>query len=154
MLLQLSQFSPFAPSYPASPGPSGNPHTTVHAHGFCIYVLWLLFSLLYIPWLFCDYQLVLLSPFIFFSHTPNAPPIWQPSKHSLYLQFCFCSACLFIPFFRLNYWQICIYCHFIVNIFDLLLKEDPRILRIILVWWWWTPLAFSCLGNTLSVLWF
>ena len=43
MLLQLSQFSPFCPLLPATR--SLNPHTVVHVHGSCIYVLWLLCSL-------------------------------------------------------------------------------------------------------------
>ena len=43
MLLQLSQYFPLSPS-PPSPPPTSivNPHTVVHIHGSCIYVLWLI----------------------------------------------------------------------------------------------------------------
>lgn len=37
---------------------------------------------------------MLLTPF--FTHLPNAPPIWQPSKRSLHLGICFFSACSLI----------------------------------------------------------
>ena len=37
-------FFPFVPLYPT---PSDNPHTIVHVHGSCIFVLWLLYSLCY-----------------------------------------------------------------------------------------------------------
>ena len=37
-------FFSFAPP-PNLPTPSGNPHTIVHVHGSCIYILWLLYSL-------------------------------------------------------------------------------------------------------------
>ena len=41
------------------------------------------------PWLFCNYQLVLLNPFIFFTHPFSRPPMWQPSVCSLDPWVCF-----------------------------------------------------------------
>ena len=104
--------------------------------------------------LFWNYQFVLLNPFPLFTHPPKAPPIWQPSKCSLYLWICFCSACLFILFFRFNCWEIHIYCHFI-QVFELsfLLEEDSNIsynTGLVEI----NSLAFSCLRSSLSVLWF
>ena len=46
------------------------------------------------PWLFCTYLFVLLNPLNFSPIHPHSPPIWQPSKHSLYPWFCFCYSCL------------------------------------------------------------
>ena len=68
------------------------------------------------PWLFCNYLFVLLNPL---TSSPIPLPIWQPSKCSLYPWFCLCS-CLLSLFLRFNCWQICIFCYFIVHIFDLL----------------------------------
>ena len=118
--------------------------------GLAIYILWLLYSLcwtLYPHDCSVTSNLYFLIPSPFFAHPPTSTPIRQPSKCSH--QFCFCFAFSFILFFRFNYW---FYCHFIVNIFNLLFKGNPLTFHIILVWWWWTPLAFSCLGSSLSVL--
>ena len=181
-----------------------------------------LFPTLYFtsPWLFCNYQLVLLNPITIFttssSNHQNVLCIYD--SVSILLEFSFClfiiyfrrfylfiyfqtegkggrkrvreasmcgclscaphrepgpkprhwtsdslvqgwhsihwaTAARAILFFRCNCWLICIYCHFIVYIFDhLLLKEDPLVFDIMPVWWWWTPLPFSCLGSSLSAL--
>ena len=63
---------------------------------------------------------------------PTPPPIWQPSKWSLYLWlFLFC---LFTLLYKFNCWQICACCHFIFSNFDfLLLLEDPLTFHIMLV---------------------
>ena len=50
------------------------------------------------PWLFCNYQFVLLNPLTFCIHSPNSPLIWQPSKCSLYLWVCLIFAGLLILF--------------------------------------------------------
>ena len=66
-------------------------------------------------WLFCNYQFVLFDPFSFFTHLPDPPPIRHPSKHSLYLWFCFCSACSFIVFqiqFLIDMYLLPFYCSY------------------------------------------
>ena len=62
-----------------------------------ITILLPIFLVLYFtsPWLFWDYQFVLLNPFALFTHPSNLPFIWQTSKCSLYLWACFCSTCSF-----------------------------------------------------------
>ena len=37
------------------------------------------------PWLFCNYQPVLLNPFTVFTEPPNPHTLWQPSVCSLFL---------------------------------------------------------------------
>ena len=63
-----------------------------------IRLLLTIFPMLYFtsPWLFFNNQWVFLDLFTFFTHPSNPSPIWQWSKHYLYLRFCFCSACLFL----------------------------------------------------------
>ena len=68
-------FTPFASLHPVCP--SGNLHTVVHDLGSCMYVLWAaVFPTLYFtsPWLFCDYQFVLLNPFTFSTLPANPFP--------------------------------------------------------------------------------
>ena len=81
------------------------------------------FPILYFisPCLFCNYPFVLVNPLTSLPIPPYAPPIWQPSKSSPYPWFCLCSSCLLSLFYRFNCWWICIYFHFIVHSFDLLL---------------------------------
>ena len=97
---------PVSPPLPSStqphyPTPSGNSYTMVHVHGSRIAVLCLHY------YLHCtlhhqDYSvtadLYFLFPSPFFPISPTSLPIWQSTKHSLYLWFCFCSPCLFIYF--------------------------------------------------------
>ena len=99
------RFSLFEPLHP---DPSTHSLTQSPHHCPCPWVLHIcslhaIFPILYFtsPWLFCNYHFVLLNPFTFFTHTPMPatppPPLtWQPSKRSLYLWFCFCSACLIL----------------------------------------------------------
>ena len=114
MLRQMSSFFPFCPplaSYPlpqAVPTPLSMP--TGHAYIFFGYSI--AYAVLTSPWLFCYYQSVLLNSFTFFlPHPSNTPPIWQPSKHSMYLWICFCSACLFCYIFNVYMFSPIIYFH-------------------------------------------
>ena len=157
MTLLLSQLFSFAPLYPTlPPTPSGNPQTIVHAHGSCMYVIWLLYFLcctLYPQdyFLTTDLYFLIPSPFHTFLWTPS---IRQSSKHSLYLWFYFCSACLFYSLESIfDRYELCLL-PFYCCIFGLLLKEDPLTHHIMLAWWWWTPLGFPYLGSSLSVIWF
>ena len=54
------------------------------------------------PWLFCNYQSVLLNIFTFFIQFPISPCLRQPLVCSLYLEACFFFACSFILFFRFH----------------------------------------------------
>ena len=47
MLLQWSQFFPLCACPSNNPHYSGNPHSIVHIHGPCVYILWLLHFLYY-----------------------------------------------------------------------------------------------------------
>ena len=58
------------------------------------------------PWLFRNYQFVLVNFFAFFTQPPNTPLLWQPSTYSLYLWVCFWSACSFVLFFRFHIWHL------------------------------------------------
>ena len=72
----------------------------------------------------------------------------------LFYVFILFSVCLFVGvFFGFSCWYICICCHFVVHVFDLL-KADPLASHLMLVWWWCTLLTFSYLGSSLSVFWF
>ena len=155
MLLVCPRFSPLTPLYAAPPNLQASPTPfVVHVYGSCVYILWLPYSLcftLYPHEYLVNYQSILLNTLTFFGHPHDPSPIWQPSKHSLYLWFCFCSACLFWLFLdSVSDRHVFIAIH----IFYLLFKEDPLRFHIILVGWWWTPLAFSCLGSSLYTLWF
>ena len=55
------------------------------------------------PWLLWNYLLVLLNPLTSSPIPLHLPPVWQPSKCSLYLWLCLCS-CLLSLFFRFNCW--------------------------------------------------
>ena len=98
MLLQLLQFFPLWLSLPSLPKLSQTIPTPVSMSMVMhICSLATLFPMLYFtsPWLFCNYQFALFNPFTFFT---QPPPIWQPSKCSLYLWFCFSFTCSFILF--------------------------------------------------------
>ena len=103
------------------------------------------------PWLFCNNQSVLLSPFTFHP-SPDPPPSWQLSECSLYLWVCFCSACLIILFFEIEllmaWYLLPFYCSYLY----LLLKKRSLIFHVTLVWWWCTPLTFTCLVSSLYAL--
>ena len=108
MLLHLSQFFSLHLPLP-SPAPCTLRQSPLRCP--CPWVMHIcssatLFLMLYFtsPWLFCNYQFVLLNSLTFFSQPLNPPPIWQPSKCSLYQWVCFCSACLFILLFRCYCW--------------------------------------------------
>ena len=59
----MSQFSLFAPLHPAFPTPSGNPYTIVHVHGSWEFLHYSIsYTVLYSPWLFCNYLFVSLNP--------------------------------------------------------------------------------------------
>ena len=69
-----------------------------------ITILLTIFPVLYVPspWLFCANQFVLFKPFIFFTQSPNPPPIWQLSVCSLYLWVHFCFVCFLYLWVCLN----------------------------------------------------
>ena len=147
MLLQLSQIFRLyllPPHLPSTPTPSAFPTLSSMSMSPHICSLVTLFPMTS-PWPFTTYQFVLFSsPHLF--HPSHLTTIKMFSVSMILFLFC-----LFILFFRFNCWQICIYCHFIVDIsYLLLLKEDPLTFHIIIVWSWWT-LTFSCLGSSLSV---
>ena len=151
-------FPPFAPFHHTSSTPSGNPPNHC-SHPWIMQVSSLAppFPILYFtsPWLFCNYLLVCLNPLTSWPIPPRPPPMWQPSKHSLYPWFSLCSSCLLRLFLRFNFWYISIYCYFIVYNFDLLfLIWLPLTFHIIMVWWWWTPLVFFLSGKLFIALWF
>ena len=102
-------FSPFATFHPASPLPQAIPTPLSMSMGptYMSFGYSLPCDLLYIP-ITILYQFVVLNHFTFLAYPPNSPPTWQPSKCSLYLWFCFCSAYLFISFFGFNCWYTCI----------------------------------------------
>ena len=73
-------------------------YITCHLTPYIVIIIILTtFPMLYFtsPWLLGNYQFALLNPFTFPTHSPNHHPIWQPTKYSLYLWVCFCSASLF-----------------------------------------------------------
>ena len=115
MLLQLSWFFPSLPPLPSTSAPSGNLHTIVPIHGSWYKPFG------YSSWLFCNYLLVLLNSLTSSPIPPLTPPIWWPSKRSLYPWFCLCCSCLLGLFLRFNCWQICIFAIllFIVLVFFL-----------------------------------
>ena len=86
-LLQLSQFPPtlFSPSIWQPPLLQAIPTPLLmsmgHAYKFIGYSI--SYTVLYIPWLFCKYLFVL-NPLISSPIPLLLPPIWQPSKRSLY----------------------------------------------------------------------
>ena len=43
------------------------------------------YAALYVTWLFCNCQFVLLNPFTILTQPPDLPPIWQPRVYSLYM---------------------------------------------------------------------
>ena len=87
MLLQLPWFSPLGPP-PLSTSQSvrQSPHHCSCPWVMCIGSLATPFPVLYFtsPWLFCNYLFVLLNPITSSFILPKPPPIWQPSKCSLY----------------------------------------------------------------------
>ena len=98
MLLQLSQFFPLCPPLPSTPHSlKQSPHHFSYQWVMQISSLATPFPALYFtsPWLFYNYLFVLLNPLTsspqhilphLFLHThPHTPPIWKPSKCSLYL---------------------------------------------------------------------
>ena len=104
MLLQLSQFLPLCPPLPSIPlSLRQSPH-----HCSCPWLMHrfsgysISYTVLCIPWLFCTYLFVLLNPLTSSPILCHTPPIWQPSKRSLYLCFCLCSSCLLSLLFRFN----------------------------------------------------
>ena len=112
------------PPLPRSPTPSGTPHFIVHVRGPCTYIIWLLCSLCCTlhPHNYCvttNLCFLILSPFL--PSPPNPPPSWQPSKLSMYLWLCFCSACLF---FRFNYWCVFIDILFVIFLIIVFLKRS------------------------------
>ena len=70
-----------------------------------ITIILTIFPMLYFtsPWLFCNYQFVLLSPCTF-SPSPLSPSLWQRSvcSPSLFLQVCFYFVCSFVFFFGVH----------------------------------------------------
>ena len=151
MLLQLSQFYAFVPQHPSSY--LRQSLHRFHVHGSCICVLWLLYSLC------CtlhphDYSATSVTTSLYFLIPLPCPPIPLTPSHLATIKMFSIPMILFLLCLLVYYTQllICICCHFIVCIFDLLLKEDPLTFYIMLVWWRCTPLAFSCLGSSLSVL--
>ena len=106
------------------------------------------------PWVFYNYQILLLNLFTFFTHPPNQSPIWQLSKFSLYVWISVCPTCLvMLCFFKIQLLIDMYLLPFYYSYFHffLLFKDDPLTFYAILVWWWWTPLAFSCLRNSLYI---
>ena len=55
-------FPPFSPIHQAPPTPAGNPHIIVHVQGCKFFDYAISYTVLYIPWFFCIYLFVLLSP--------------------------------------------------------------------------------------------
>ena len=103
-------FSPFASPHPAHHTPSGSLRQSPH-HCSCPWIMPICslatpFPIPYFtsPWLFCNYLFVLLNPLTSSPISPHSPPIWQPSKCSLYPWFCLCSSCLLSLFSRFNCW--------------------------------------------------
>ena len=119
-------------------------------------VIRILLTLFPVPYLYhhessvaTNLYFLILSPF------PPIPPTTLPSgnhQNVVCIWVCFCSHFLNI-FFKIEL-LICIYCHFIVQKFNIffLLLEDLLTFHITLTRWWWTLLAFSCLGSSLFVL--
>ena len=97
------------------------------------------FPILYFisPWLYCNYQFVLLTPLTSSPIPPHPPRIWQPLKLSLYPWFLVCfldsivDSIYLLPFYCSYFWS--------------LLKSLT--FHIIMVRWWWTPLVSSCLES-------
>ena len=104
MLLELSWFFPLCPPPPSTP-----PLLQAVPHSYsCPWVMRV--SSLAAPFptldstsprLFCNYLFVLLSPLTSSIIPTYPPPIWQPSKCSLYPCFCLRSSLLSL-FFRFN----------------------------------------------------
>ena len=84
MLLQLSQIFPLYPHHP--PLPHAIPTLLFRSMGHGISSWATPFPVLYFtsPWLFCNYQFVLLNPLTSSLISPSPAPIWQPSEHSAY----------------------------------------------------------------------
>ena len=81
--LQLSQFSLFAPLHPAPPTPSGHPPPLFMSmsQAYKFFGFSISYAVLYIP---VAILFVLFNPLISSPIPLHLPPIWQPSKHSLY----------------------------------------------------------------------
>ena len=79
-----------------------SPHHCSCPWVMCISSLASPFPILYFipPWLFCNYLFVLLNPLASTPIPSHSPPIWHPSKCSLYPWFCLCFSCLLSLFFR------------------------------------------------------
>ena len=94
----ISSFYPRPPSTFLLPQAITTPlfMSTGHAYNF----FGLSFTILYFtsPWLFSNYQSILINPLIFSTVLPKSPPIWPPSKHSPCPWFCLCSCLLSLVF--------------------------------------------------------
>ena len=126
MLLYLSQFFHICP--PASKPPFLSPKQSSHCCS-CPWVMHMcslpaLFPILYFtsPWLFCNYQFVLLYPFTSFTHPADALPSGN-QQNVLVFMIPFLFFFLKILFLDSVVNRYVFFCHF-VHIFDLL-KEDP-----------------------------
>ena len=69
------------------------------------------------PWLLHNPQFVLLTPFLFFTHSSNPPPTWQPPKCSVYLWVCFCFICLFVLLDSTAKWDHMVFVFFCLTYF-------------------------------------
>ena len=131
-------------------------HLTTICHHTVIRTLLTIYSVLLFtsPSSFCNYRLVLINllPFSLILLLPfpvgnwqNVLCIYESVSGLLVCLFCFIDSIInmyLLPFYFSNF----------LFLLPLFLKKDPLIFHIILIWWWWTPLAFSCLQSSLSVL--
>ena len=97
-------YYPFDPLHPAPPLPQAVPPPSFMfmGHAYKVFGYSISYSVLPSPWLFCNYLFVLPNPLTNSPILPHAPPIWQPSKHSLYPRFHLRSSCVLSLFFRFS----------------------------------------------------
>ena len=129
-----------------------SPHRCPRPQVMHMYSLDTLIPMLYFtsPWLLCDYQFVVLNPFTSLIHSPTPFP---SDNHQNVLCIYDCVSVLLVCLLDsiVNRYVFVTILLFIFLIF-FLLTEDPLTFHIMLVWWQYSPLVFSCLGSSLSVL--
>ena len=112
LLIMLLQWSWFFPSTQHTPLPQSTPTPLFMSmdHGFKFFGYSLSYTVLYIPWLFCNYLFILLNPLTSLSFPPHPSPIWHPSKCSPYQWFCLCSSLLSLFQLLIDMYLLPFYC--------------------------------------------